>query len=121
MLGFIGFYCIVSAAFQFIIYQSSCRLVIPGGGWRAAPLTKGEALVFMDKLAKLELAGATDGPIKLAWEDAFLDALHHLCSTPDPPLAEVTSQRLAHRPVQPFIPSDFPTPNAVPREAITSV
>lgn len=64
----------------------------------------------MDKLAKLELAGATDGPIKVAWEDAFLDTLHHLCSTPDPPLAEVTSQRPAHRPVLPSMKRGHRTP-----------
>lgn len=51
----------------------------------AAPLTGRETLVFLDKLAKLERMGATEGPIKAAWEDSFLDTLHHLCSHPDPP------------------------------------
>ena len=41
--------------------------------------------MFLGKLAKLELAGATEGAIKGAWEDAFLDTVHHLCSHPSPP------------------------------------
>ena len=83
----------IAANFTWIV-SLEWHLAIPGSGGRAAPLTKAEALVFMDKLAKLEVAGATDGPIKVAWEDAFLDALHHLCSTPDPPLAEVAPSDL---------------------------
>ena len=36
----------------------------------------------MERLAALERSGATEGPIKGAWEDAFLDLTHRLITQP---------------------------------------
>jgi hypothetical protein len=36
----------------------------------------------MERLAALERSGATEGPIKAAWEDAFLDLIYRLTTQP---------------------------------------
>ena len=52
------------------------RCVLPAG------LSEKESALFMERLAALERSGATEGPIKGAWEDAFLDLTHRLITQP---------------------------------------
>ena len=47
-----------------------------------AGLSEKESALFMERLAALERSGATEGPIKGAWEDAFLDLTHRLITQP---------------------------------------
>jgi hypothetical protein len=50
--------------------------------FRPAGLSEKESALFMERLAALERSGATEGPIKGAWEDAFLDLTHRLITQP---------------------------------------
>lgn len=46
----------------------------------------------MERLAALERSGATEGPIKGAWEDAFLDLTHRLITQPGTEVAWLIDQ-----------------------------
>ena len=47
-------------------------------------LTGKETILFLQRMAQLERAGATSGPIRSCWEKKFLDLVHQLsCDIPD--------------------------------------
>lgn len=55
----------------------------------SAGLSEKESNLFMERLAALERSGATEGPIKGPWEDAYLDLIYRLATQPPTEVSKI--------------------------------